>query len=253
MSDPWFKFYPSDWLGGTRGLTAAETGIYITLIAMMYERAAPIDMDKRRLARLCGCPAGAFNRCLQSLIDAGKIVETPDGYWNKRVSIERQERDVTSKNGSHAARSRWSKQSEKKQAKQRSDNATASEAQCGSDAIPEARSQKVEVGANAPTKRVSAKDFDRFWAVFPNKVEKKAAEKKFALAVKSGVDPERIVAAAASYATSEKVLRGFMKNPTTWLNGGCWDDEAPTPMAHPPPAEVSDDIWKSVAEGTARQ
>ena len=37
VADPWFKFYPSDWLGGTRGLTAEETGVYITMIAMMYE------------------------------------------------------------------------------------------------------------------------------------------------------------------------------------------------------------------------
>lgn len=35
--------YPSDWLAGTRGLTPAETGIYITLVCMMYERQADLS------------------------------------------------------------------------------------------------------------------------------------------------------------------------------------------------------------------
>ncbi len=47
-------FYPSDWLAGTRGLSDAETGVYITLIARMYEMAGPIERDDNRLARLCG-------------------------------------------------------------------------------------------------------------------------------------------------------------------------------------------------------
>ena len=34
---PWIKFYPSDWLAGTRGMSATEAGVYINLIAMMYE------------------------------------------------------------------------------------------------------------------------------------------------------------------------------------------------------------------------
>ena len=60
-------FFPSDWLAGTRGMTAAETGVYITLIAMMYERAEPLNFDRPKLARLCGIPAGSFRQVLSAL------------------------------------------------------------------------------------------------------------------------------------------------------------------------------------------
>lgn len=74
--------------------------------------------------------------------------------------------------------------------------------------------------------------FSRFWAVYPKRVEKKGAQSKFDAAVKSGVDPERIISAAEAYARSDNVQRGFVKHPTTWLSTGCWDDE-PTKAAIP--------------------
>jgi uncharacterized protein YdaU (DUF1376 family) len=85
-----FALYPSDWLAGTRGMTAAETGVYTTLIMMMYERGEPLQMDRPRLARLCGIPAGSFSRVLASLIADGKLIEgAADGaLWNERVGKE---------------------------------------------------------------------------------------------------------------------------------------------------------------------
>lgn len=79
--------------------------------------------------------------------------------------------------------------------------------------------------------------FEQFWNAYPNKKEKKGARAKFDAAVKSGVDPAKIVAAAKSYAVSDQVKRGFAKHPTTWLHNGCWDDEgvsAPVAPVHVP-------------------
>jgi len=101
-------FYPSDWLAGTRGMTAAETGVYITLTAMMYERAAPLDMDRPRLARLCGIPAGAFAKVLRSLVSDGKIQETQAGIWNSRVAKELQIAREKSGAAKASADVRWS-------------------------------------------------------------------------------------------------------------------------------------------------
>jgi len=237
MADPWFKFYPSDWLGGTRGLTAAETGIYITMIAMMYERAAPIDMDRRRLARLCGCPAGAFNKCLDALIDAGKIIETDAGFWNDRVGIERQEREVASQNGTDAARVRWSKQAGKSQVKQPTPDAPALPDACGADASSEARDQKEETGK--PVSGASARkapdftpqDFDEFWAAYPHRNGKKTkrhdAERAFAKAIKAGATVEQIAAGIESMHRDPDVIRGYARDPTSWLNQRGWTDEIP--------------------------
>ncbi len=84
---PFIKFYPSDWLGGTRGLTAAEAGIYITLVCLMYERGAPVEEDHGRLARQCGCTKAPFLRCLDNLIEQGKVIRTEAGLWTAHNQI----------------------------------------------------------------------------------------------------------------------------------------------------------------------
>lgn len=80
--------YPSDWLAGTRGLTPAETGVYITLVCMMYERQAPLPFDHSRLARMCNCPAGTFRKILDVLLSENKIIMTDEGLWQRRVDKE---------------------------------------------------------------------------------------------------------------------------------------------------------------------
>lgn len=104
---PWFRFFPSDWLGGTRAMSAAETGIYITLIATMYEKGVPIANDPVKLARLCGASNSTFRAALESLIDSGKITETDNGLWNERVGKEVFYRLEKSRVGSKAAKRKW--------------------------------------------------------------------------------------------------------------------------------------------------
>lgn len=135
MSDAWCKFYPSDWLAGTRGLTMAEAGLYITMIMMMYEKGAPIDDDHTALARLAGAPKAAFARALQTLLRSGKIIETDDGLWSRRVEKELKTRAHKAKVASQSASARWQKGEEK----QRGPDANASNSQCETDAT---RNQK---------------------------------------------------------------------------------------------------------------
>ena len=139
MSDPWFKFYASDWLAGTRGLTAAETGVYVTLIAMMYERGEDIPRDDVRLSRLCGCPKASFTRSLNALIDEGKVTEIGGGLSNDRVEKERQCRVEKSQKASVSASKRWASQADKSEPIQQKTDANAVNSQCDLDAnqIPE--------------------------------------------------------------------------------------------------------------------
>ena len=76
MGDPWFKFFPSDWLSGVSGLSAGERGVYVTLLAMMYDHGGPIKRDDGRLSRQCGLPKVGFSRALEALIALGKITES---------------------------------------------------------------------------------------------------------------------------------------------------------------------------------
>lgn len=74
------------------------------------------------------------------------------------------------------------------------------------------------------------KDFDRFWEAYPKKEGKGQAEKAWSKASKSKDFPkiDFILSAIDRYKQTDKVQKGFIKNPSTWINGKCWLDEFTT-------------------------
>lgn len=145
MSDgPWIKFYPADWLTGTRGMSAAEIGVYITLIATMYEKGGPVAVDAPRLARACGLPLASFNKIVEGLIDADKLTRTDAGLFNQRVEIELQTRQSASVTASNSAKARWQKDQEKQQP----DNADALRE---ASSRARARNQKTDIRVDHPS------------------------------------------------------------------------------------------------------
>jgi hypothetical protein len=82
--------------------------------------------------------------------------------------------------------------------------------------------------------------FDDFWASYPRKVAKRAAEKAYASAIKRGAEPAEILTAVRRYAavaaTSDPK---FVAHPTTWLNQGRYDDEPSTAAGRAPLRAVS--------------
>ena len=156
MSDlPWVRFFPSDWLAGTRGMTATETGIYITLIASMYERGEPLPEDMGRLARLCGASIAVFKATLIMLVDEGKIIRVEGGLWNNRVGRESDLRDEKSEVARQNAKSRWSRSNRKTQQKQSQENADALRTQCQNDAIQKPETRYQSIGSSEPIKKDS--------------------------------------------------------------------------------------------------
>lgn len=90
----------------------------------------------------------------------------------------------------------------------------------------------------ACSKQVRANEnFERFYSEYPKKVNRRAAVKKFKTVVKSGVDPEKIIAAARKSASAHRMAmteQRFIPAPDVWLNKGCYDDvDMPQPRAGP--------------------
>ncbi|MEQ8344833.1 MAG: DUF1376 domain-containing protein [Sneathiellaceae bacterium] len=100
-----FDFYPRDWIAGTRTLTAAAKGVYIDLLAAMYDRGQAIDADPKWLCRLLGF---RDRRQLQPILDellADRKIEIRDGRIHNRradAEIEKAHRDI--RNGSKGGR-----------------------------------------------------------------------------------------------------------------------------------------------------
>jgi uncharacterized protein YdaU (DUF1376 family) len=183
MSDrPFIKFYPSDFLAGTSGLSPAERGIYITLLCLIYENGGPIQRDEARLARRCGAPKAAFTKALEALIDCGKITDDGETLSNARAEKLLMDLSNRSQNAGIAANARWKAQKGKIQQIQGAENADAMPPQCVADAKPEARSQIYGGGGSA-----CAREAD-FPAENPDRTEREN------LLVAMGHDPSGLTA-----------------------------------------------------------
>lgn len=105
--------------------------------------------------------------------------------------------------------------------------------------------EEVEVTTSPPTRRRAPKQptatvadrFDDFWKVYPKRQGKGAAEKAWTKAVTTlGTDAQLIIDAALEYAMRRKGQDPqWTKQPATWLNARCWEDE-------PDPAFTSAEI-----------
>lgn len=164
---PWVPFFPSDWLSGTRGLTAVETGIYITLIMMMYERREPLRDDPARLARLCGASQSAFVKALDALVADGKIERSDAGLWNARVNSTLANCEKNSEVARASANSRWRKSQTKSTADECEGNAGAMlrgrlpQPQPHIDSSLRSESIAGEAGASAPDRPVTSLESQR--------------------------------------------------------------------------------------------
>lgn len=75
-------------------------------------------------------------------------------------------------------------------------------------------------------------DFERFWSVYPKKIGKQAALKKWQ-ALKRTYQlppPDQIIGAVEKQKTWDQWQKDegqFIPNPATWLNQGRWDDQPP--------------------------
>lgn len=111
---------------------------------------------------------------------------------------------------------------------------------------PQESSPSAPKGASVPT------EFDRWYQEYPNKVARGHAERAFVRARRLA-SLEELIEAVRRYAaqTDDRPW----KNPATWLNGKCWLDEPPNPVASrsPPPqrrglAQAADDLLERMRE-----
>jgi uncharacterized protein YdaU (DUF1376 family) len=214
----------------------AEAGLYITLIAMMYERGRPLDDDKAALARLASAPPAAFNRGLKTLLRMKKLIETEGGLWSCRVEKELKTRAQKRVLSSQSARTRW----EKDQGKQCPDDANAlrthSKKNATRNQIPDTRDKKQK--ASPSSKKGSRLSED--WTL---------SEKNLADAQAQGIVGDRVKVEADKFRDYwiAKPGQGGVKLDwdATWRN---WCRNASSRSAAPPARR---DRWAGVDDPNA--
>ena len=92
--------------------------------------------------------------------------------------------------------------------------------------------QKEDTSYEVSARAKKPETFPDFWAAYPRKTSRIAAAKAYAAAIKRGVDPQAMLAAAQAYAASPTRDPQFTKHAATWLNAGCYDDQPEETPSH---------------------
>lgn len=256
---PWVRFFPSDWLGGTRGMSAVETGVYITLIATMYERNEPIVEDHARLARLCGASNSAFKKALETLLDEGKITRTERGLWNDRVEKEQVYLSEKSEVGSRAANARWGRKDNENNT---GDDANALPAQSDGNANqkPDTRdissSLRSEDSAGASSRKKAQPDVEAFKSQISTVLDDDRVEAICKVRRKKGATfsehaGKLLVGALmacpnVAAAADEMVLRNWTSVKPEWLAGRAANAQAPPQRPKSEFMQHQDDVQREL-------
>lgn len=249
VSDPWLKFYPSDWRSDPRlrMCSMAARGLWIEMIALMHE-AVPyghllvsgLSPTTAQIAVLAGAPSDQIPGLLGELEAAGVFSRTKDGViYSRKMTRMAKKSALARKNGKFGGNPKLCGEREKRP----SDNQRLK--LDDKPQKPEARSQKEEEGtivpfAQAAPSRVSR--FDEFWSVYPHrngtKKGKAPALEKYRRAVKSGASEQAIIDGATAAHRHPDVVKGYSRDPATWLHQIGWQDEIAARGADDPEREA---------------
>ena len=83
--DPAFLFYPSDWIGGTMGMTFEEKGAYMELLMLQFHRG---HMTTHMIGQVLGQKSGQLWDTLKYKFE----IDEDGRYFNKRLEEEQEKR-----------------------------------------------------------------------------------------------------------------------------------------------------------------
>lgn len=185
-------------------------------------------------------------RALKELGSPDRSSRTPDHDGRRLVRIDGgfvvlnwekyRARDYTSAERSR----RWREKSKQSDTVATRCNTVSTRSGTQAEAEAEAEMENTRTRRGAATKRPEPPGialFPRFWAAYDKKRSRVVAEKSWAKAV-SGLsvgEVEAIIAAAGAYAASTPD-KAYRKDPATWLNQRCWEDEIVVPTGERPVA-----------------
>lgn len=212
MSDPWLKFYTSDWRADPRlKMCSLEArGMWIEMICLMHEAEpygqllvsgqSPTDAQ---LAVLVGAPPDRITAMLGELESAGVFSRTRAGViYSRKLSRMAKKSATARKNGKKGGNPTLSKERKKPPLVKGGVNGRDKPQK------PEARDQiEEEYKSSSSIARDAREDEDsylRYLKAHPRPIESAEGERAFDALTASGVDPEQIISAASAYAEKAK-------------------------------------------------
>ena len=105
----YIPFYPSDWLKGVADMTPAEAGVYINILAMIYDEGEPIKADFARLSRRMNATKGTITATVIGLCAAKKLIMRDGFITSERAEKELEKRCKKTESAKASINSRWAK------------------------------------------------------------------------------------------------------------------------------------------------
>lgn len=230
-TDIWMPLYIGDYLADTSRLTTEQHGAYLLLL-MDYWRSGRLPDNDQVLSQITKMTPDAWSNAKAMLMQFFSI---EDGYWvHKRVEQEivlaKENKVKNQSRAKKAADARWGKQQ---------NDATSNATSNTKAMLEECPSPSPSPSEN---KSLYTSSFERFWSVYPNKVGKGGAFKSWQK-LKPTIDLQaKILEAIEAQKMSKKWQEGYIKNPQTWLNERCWEDEVVTSVP-----KAVDNMFKGLA------
>lgn len=206
----YYQHHIGDYRRDTAHLSLLEHGIYRQLLDLYYITEKPLDANALRL--ICARDANEIEAVKQIL---SEFFTLEDGkYYHDRCEDEIAKFHSKSDKAKASAKARWNKNNELEDA-----NALPTQSERNANHKPITTNHKPLTNTNTYTE-----DFTIFWTAYPKKTGKDAAYKSW---TKYKPRLDDVMYALSWQQDSDQWKRGYIPNPSTYLNQGRWKDEEP--------------------------
>jgi uncharacterized protein YdaU (DUF1376 family) len=209
---PYYKRFPRDLIDGTIGMPFEEKVTYAFILELIYMHAGKLPDDARYISGLLGCSIRKWNGIRSALIERGKLQADLGIISNFRANLEMDNLkmflDKQRENGS----------------KPKQNNSLPKPS-----LKPKANHTDTDTDKREAKASLRATRFDEFWQAYPHrngtKKGRASALKVYERRMRDGVSEQELIDGAQAAHRHPDVIRGYARDPTTWLNAEGWTDE----------------------------
>lgn len=229
----WFPFYAQDFLGATSHWTSEERGAYLSLLCYQW-REGSVPKSRKLLRRICVEVSDEALKMALSKFDP--MSGDPDALVNRRLAAEF-DKAIVQRASYHSRASKGGQAAAARRASSSASSTSSGGASGGASASAHSPLTTHHTDNHSPTtthppkKRAGGPSYSEtfltFWDIYPRKVGKGDAFKKWKKMKTERPALDKIVAAVKEQMLSDQWRRGKIPNPATWINQARWDDELP--------------------------
>ena len=215
---PYMQFYVDDFDNDTCGLSSSAVGVWLRiLLAMHRKKSGQITGSIDKLSKITRCSVDELNSALTEFENDSVCEILRESNGAVTIICRRLFREEQKRNNSAERVRRFR---EKKASEQIDETETKP---CGNaQETLYARALYPNPYPKPELINTTVFAFDEFWNAYGKKVERAKCEKLYAKI--SEKDREKIKAHVPKYVAATPDVQ-YRKNPQTYINGKCWEDE----------------------------